>query len=204
MSKQIKSKQRVAKFAEVFTNNREVTAMLDMVQDELEKLTSTVLEPACGTGNFLIEVLKRKMDTVHRVYRNRRDYELCSMLVFSTVYGLDIQKDNTIETRNRLFDWFICDYEAVFKEEPSKTLQTALNFILKKNIQCADSLSMVNDKKQPLVIPEWTLCEDGKVLRKDVYYNDLLNGIEHNYIKSYSYKWMKETDFLGGLSSQYA
>ena len=178
--------------------------MLDMVQDELEKLTSTVLEPACGTGNFLIEVLKRKMDTVHRVYRNRRDYELCSMLVFSTVYGLDIQKDNTIETRNRLFDWFICDYEAVFKEEPSKTLQTALNFILKKNIQCADSLSMVNDKKQPLVIPEWTLCEDGKMLRKDVYYKDLLNGIEHNYIKSYSYKWMKETDFLGGLSSQYA
>lgn len=73
MSKQIKSKQRVVKFAEVFTNNREVTAMLDMVQDELEKLTSTVLEPACGTGNFLIEVLKRKMDTVHRVYRNRRD-----------------------------------------------------------------------------------------------------------------------------------
>lgn len=204
MSKQIKSKQRVAKFAEVFTNDREVNSMLDMVQDELEKLTSTVLEPACGTGNFLIEVLKRKMDTVHRVYRNQRDYELCSMLVFSTVYGLDIQKDNVIETRNRLFNWFICNYEASFKEEPSKALLTALNFILKKNIQCANSLSMVNDKKQPLVISEWTLCEDGKMLRKDVYFKDLLNGIEHNYIKSYSYKWMKERDFLGGLSSQYA
>lgn len=204
MSNQIKSKQRVAKFAEVFTNNREVTAMLDMVQDELEKLTSTVLEPACGTGNFLIEVLKRKMDTVHRVYCNQRDYELCSMLVFSTVYGLDIQKDNVIETRNRLFNWFIGNYEASFKEEPSKALLTALNFILKKNIQCADSLSMANDKKQPLIISEWTLFEDGKMLRKDVYFKDLLNGIEHNYIKSYSYKWMEERDFLGGLSSQYA
>ena len=59
--KQIKSKKRVSEHGEVFTSEREVNAMMDLVQDELKQLNSTILEPACGTGNFLVEILKRKM-----------------------------------------------------------------------------------------------------------------------------------------------
>lgn len=154
MIEQIKSKKRVAEHGEVFTSEREVNAMLDLVQDELKQLKSTVLEPACGTGNFLIEILKRKMDTVQSIYHSQYDYELCPLLAFSTIYGLDIQKDNVLESRKRLLDWFTDDYVSKFQTFPSKQLQTALKFILLKNIQCADSLSMKNEKKQPLMMAE--------------------------------------------------
>lgn len=68
MSKQVKSKERVADFGEVFTNEREVNAMLDLVKDETENIESTFLEPACGDGNFLIEVLSRKLKVVKERY----------------------------------------------------------------------------------------------------------------------------------------
>lgn len=204
MGKQIKSKKRVSEHGEVFTSEREVNAMLDLVQEELKQLKSTVLEPACGTGNFLVEILKRKMDTVQSIYHSQHDYELCSLLVFSTIYGLDIQKDNVLESRKRLLDWFTDDYVSKFQSAPSKQLQTALKFILLKNIQCADSLSMKNEKKQPLMMAEWTLCDDGRMIRKDVYYEDLVNGIEDHYIKAYSYRWMcHEHIELGGLVFKY-
>lgn len=178
--------------------------MLDLVQEELKQLKSTVLEPACGTGNFLVEILKRKMDTVQNIYHSQHDYELCSLLAFSTIYGLDIQKDNVLESRKRLLDWFTDDYVSKFQSAPSKQLQTALKFILLKNIQCADSLSMKNEKKQPLMMAEWTLCDDGRMIRKDVYYEDLVNGIEDHYIKAYSYRWMcHEHIELGGLVFKY-
>ena len=204
MGKQIKSKKRVSEHGEVFTAESEVNAMIDLVQDELIQLKSTVLEPACGTGNFLIEILKRKMNTVYKIYQSRYEYELYSMLVFSTIYGLDIQKDNVLESRSLLLNWFIDDYLLRFQDLPSKQLQSALKFILQKNIQCADSLAMLNEKSQNLIISEWNLCEDGKMIRKDVYYKDLINGIENHYIKSYSYKWMKQKENIGGFDLQYA
>lgn len=64
MAGQVKSKQRVADHGEVFTNPREVNAMLDMVKQETERIDSRFLEPACGNGNFLAEVLRRKLAVV--------------------------------------------------------------------------------------------------------------------------------------------
>lgn len=79
MGKQIKSKKRVSEHGEVFTSEREVSAMLDLVQEELKQLKSTVLEPACGTGNFLVEILKRKMiqykaSIIHSMIMNSAPY----------------------------------------------------------------------------------------------------------------------------------
>lgn len=204
MEIQLKSKKRVADHGEVFTAKREVNAMLDLVQDELEKMKSTVLEPACGNGNFLIELLKRKMDTVQKIYKTKYDYEMYSMLVFSTIYGFDIQKDNVLESRKRLYNWYINDYEFKFNEQPSNQCLKAMKFILHKNIQCADSLVMINEKNRDLVICEWSLCTDGRMIRKDVYYKDLVNGIEENYIKSYSYRWMQQNNLLERVVYQYA
>lgn len=76
MEKQIKSKKRVADHGEVFTAEREVNAMLDLVKQETERVDSRFLEPACGDGNFLAEILRRKLKEVRRKYkRSPFDYE---------------------------------------------------------------------------------------------------------------------------------
>ena len=68
MTKQIKSKNRVSYHGEVFTNEQEVNAMLDLVKDETDRIESRFLEPACGNGNFLAEILRRKLVRVKRQY----------------------------------------------------------------------------------------------------------------------------------------
>lgn len=94
MQSQIKSKERVKKFAEVFTNPREVNAMLDLVKDECVKIDSTFLEPACGTGNFLVEILKRKLKVA------KSDAE--RIIALGSIYGIDIQLDNVKTSRQRM------------------------------------------------------------------------------------------------------
>ncbi len=104
MSRSIKSKERVANFGEVFTNEREVKAMLDLVKDESERIDSRVLEPACGDGNFLAEVLRRKLNTVKiRYSKNLSDYEKYSIVAVSSIYGVELLEDNAEECRERLY-----------------------------------------------------------------------------------------------------
>ena len=105
MTKQVKSKQRVADHGEVFTAEREVNAMLDFVKQETERIDSRFLEPACGNGNFLVEILRRKMDVVKKKYKKRAlDYEKNAILALTSIYGVDLLQDNVIECRARLFD----------------------------------------------------------------------------------------------------
>ena len=92
---QIKSKERVAAHGEVFTAEREVNAMLDLVKQETERIDSRFLEPACGTGNFLVKILERKLDVVKKKYRRSPlDFERNSVLALSSIYGVDILADN--------------------------------------------------------------------------------------------------------------
>ena len=115
VNKQIKSKQRVANHGEVFTNEREVKAMCDLVADECDRIDSRFLEPACGDGNFLAEILKRKLNRVKQLYKtNTYDYERYSVLAISSIYGVDILKDNAAECRARLFA--IWNKECKFKK----------------------------------------------------------------------------------------
>lgn len=97
--KQIKSKERVNKFAEVFTAEREVKAMCDLVDDECRRIDSTFLEPACGTGNFLVEILERKFSQCKTM-----DDGLTAL---ASIFGIDIQADNVLETRERLLKMFV-------------------------------------------------------------------------------------------------
>jgi type I restriction-modification system DNA methylase subunit len=84
---QIKTKQRVSDHGEVFTSEREVNAMLDLVKPETENPEARFLEPACGNGNFLAEILKRKLEVVTRRYkRNQSEYEMNAMIVAGSVY----------------------------------------------------------------------------------------------------------------------
>ena len=105
--KQVKSKQRVADHGEVFTNEREVNAMLDLVKIESERIDSRFLEPAMGDGNFLVEVLKRKLNSVDKKYKSVQfEWERYAVIAISSIYGVDILHDNAIECRNRLFNIF--------------------------------------------------------------------------------------------------
>lgn len=102
-NKQVKSKKRVADHGEVFTNEREINAMLDLVKHETERIESRFLEPACGNGNFLAEILKRKLEVVESRYgKNPDDYERYSIIAITSIYGVELLEDNTIECRRRM------------------------------------------------------------------------------------------------------
>ena len=202
-SSQIKSKKRVAEHGEVFTNEREVKAMLDMIKNESERIDSRVLEPACGNGAFVTEVLKRKMKTVKKVSTpNKRktvsitDYEKMSALAIACIYGIDIMMDNVIECRQRLYNIWFETFKKDCKTEPEKDLCDAVIFILTRNILCGNTLSMkqVNEKAQdidlPIIISEWSFVTGDQMQRKDYRYDVLVgdklpnNELSEDYIKN--------------------
>ena len=105
MARQVKSKQRVADHGEVFTAEREVEAMCDLVKQETERIDSRFLEPACGDGNFLSVILKRKLAIVKKKYkRSAYDWERNSLLALGSMYGVDIMLDNVLACQERLFE----------------------------------------------------------------------------------------------------
>lgn len=129
---QIKSKQRVKDHAEVFTAEKEVKAMCDLVDDELSRIDSKVLEPSCGNGNFLVEIYARKL-------KNCKD-EKDGLKALSSIVGIDIQTDNCEESRQRLMTMFC---EAYPNASPTAVLLAA--GILQNNIICGDSLKIMKE-----------------------------------------------------------
>ncbi|MEZ5032653.1 MAG: hypothetical protein R2787_14775 [Saprospiraceae bacterium] len=105
---QVKSKQRVTDHGEVFTNQREVNAMFDLVKHETERIDSRFLEPACGNGNFLAEILRRKLAVVDSRYsKSQVEWERYSVIAVSSIYGVDILEDNAQECRDSVCLVFI-------------------------------------------------------------------------------------------------
>ena len=105
MEQQVKSRQRVSDHGEVFTSEREVKAMCDLVKNETERIDSTFLEPACGDGNFLVEILRRKLNTVRKSYsKSANDFAFYSIRALMSLYGVDIMADNVEACRERLLE----------------------------------------------------------------------------------------------------
>ena len=107
---QIKSRSRVRDRAEVFTAEREVNAMLDLVADEVATITSTFLEPACGHGNFLVAILERKLATVADRYAGHGEFAIQTLLAVASIYGIDICEENVAQARSRMFDMVVDHY----------------------------------------------------------------------------------------------
>ncbi len=129
MEKQIVSKKRVADHGEVLTGKREVNAMLDLVKQETERIDSRFLEPACGTGNFLTEILKRKLRVVEARYKKSQlEYERNAVLAVSSIYGVDILDDNVQECRKRLYDIFNEKYTSLFKGSAKEQCRESVCF----------------------------------------------------------------------------
>ena len=173
--KQVKSRQRVADHGEVFTAAREVRAMCDLVKSETERIESRFLEPACGNGNFLAEVLRRKLAVVKSRYgKNPSDYERYSVLSVTSIYGGDILADNAQECRERLFALWDEEYTAVVKSAANPQCREAVRYILQKNILCGDALTMEQSDGSPIVFAEWSFPTGNFIKRRDYRLDVLL------------------------------
>ena len=178
---QTKSKERVRDHGEVFTNEREVKAMCDLVKDETERIDSRFLEPACGDGNFLAEILTRKLEVVKRKYKKSTlDYEKNAVLAISSVYGVDILNDNVLACRDRLFKLWDKEYKTVCKKDCNNQTREAVKFILSKNIVCGNALTLKcvnengNETDEPIVFSEWAFITGFQMQRQDYTFAHLL------------------------------
>ena len=183
---QVVSKQRVADHGEVYTAKREVNAMLDLVKEETERIDSRFLEPACGTGNFLVEILNRKMEAVHRMHaKNRFEYDLSSAQAVSSMYGVELLPDNVEACRERLFLLYNEIYRKHQSVNASIKLEQCIKFLLKKNILCGDALTMLQSNGKPICFCEWTFIgTKGKVKRRDFELSELLREIKSDISES--------------------
>lgn len=167
---QIKTKQRVVDHGEVFTSEREVNAMLDLVDQETQRIDSRFLEPACGTGNFLIEVLRRKLEVVEGRYRKSQlEYERNAIIAVGSLYGVDLLEDNVVDCRARLFDCFDEKYSALFKSECRDECRQSIAYVLRRNIIWGDALTMkrVDGSQDSIVFSDWSPVNGSMIKRRD-------------------------------------
>lgn len=174
---QTKSKQRITDHGEVFTSEREVNAMLDLVKQETERIESRFLEPACGDGNFLAEILRRKLTVVKSRYgKHAADYERYSVIAITSIYGVDILQDNVEDCRKRLFEIWDKDYTTICKKEANNDCREAVRYILRHNILCGDALTLKQVDDSPIIFAEWSAVNGCMIKRRDFRLDQMLEG----------------------------
>src|SRR5580692_2204851 len=168
----IKSKKRVADHGEVFTPPSMVEAMLDLVKDETERIDSRFLEPACGSGNFLVRVLRRKLAAVERKF-GKSDFERrhYSLLALMCIYGIELLADNIAECRANMLE-ILAEYLNI---DESDDLYRAASYVLSQNLVRGDALTMRTHDDQPITFAEWGYLGKGKFQRRDFRF-DVLTG----------------------------
>ena len=166
----VKSKQRVADHGEVFTPPWMVTAMLDLMKDETERIDSRFLEPACGSGNFLVQIFRRKLTAVDVRYKDshfeRQQYALLALMC---IYGIELLSDNIAECRANLLE-ILVDY---LNLDDSCDLYRAASWVLSQNLVHGDALKMRTSDDQPIIFAEWGYLGKGKFQRRDFRLHDL-------------------------------
>lgn len=166
----VKSKQRVADHGEVFTPPWMVEAMLDLVKGETERIDSRFLEPACGDGNFLVAVLRRKLAAVELKY-GKSDFERRSfaLLGLMCIYGIELLSDNIGECRANLLEIF-AEY---LNLEPSDELYRGAFYVLSQNLVHGDARTMRTHDGLPITFAEWGYLGKGKFQRRDFRLDNL-------------------------------
>lgn len=139
---QVKSKERVRDLAEVFTADREVNAMLDLIGDSSYSIDYRYLEPSCGNGNFTVAILERKMLTVSNKYKKLKDFEFYSLMALGSIYGVDIASDNVKEARLRMKNVIVNGFSGFQNSrQPTEGFYKSVDYILKHNIIKGDMLN---------------------------------------------------------------
>lgn len=159
----VKSKQRVADHGEVFTPAWMVEAMLDLVKPETEQIDARFLEPACGSGNFLVEILRRKLAVVREKY-GKSEFEMRqhALLALMSIYGIELLPDNIAECRANLLEVLADDMEIGERDE----LYRAASYVLSQNLVHGDALKMLTVSGAHIVFAEWGYLK-GKYQRRD-------------------------------------
>lgn len=172
----IKSKQRVADHGEVFTPPWMVEAMLDLVKDEAERIDSRFLEPACGSGNFLVRILQRKLAAVELKY-GKSDFEKRHYALFALMctYGIELLADNIAECRANMLE-ILADY---LELDESDDLYRAASYVLSQNLVHGDALKMRTSDDQPITFAEWGYLGKGKFQRRDFRYDSLSQSLAY-------------------------
>jgi hypothetical protein len=166
----VKSKQRVADHGEVFTPEWMVDAMLDLVKDESQRIDSRFLEPACGSGNFLVKILQRKLATVELKYgKSDFDKRQFSLLAVMCTYGIELLADNIAECRANMLE-VLAEY---LQLDEADDLYKAAAYVLSQNLVHGDALSMQTLEGQPITFAEWGYLGKGKFQRRDFRYDVL-------------------------------
>jgi hypothetical protein len=181
MKSHIVSRQRVTDHGEVLTGSREVNAMLDLVKQETERIDSRFLEPACGNGNFLAEILTRKLGIVEKRYaKSQIEYERYAVLAVTSIYGIDILHDNVKSCRERLLGIFTENYSRLFKGKIKNGCREAARFILGRNIIWGDALTLktVGEMPEYIVFSEWSPLNGSMLKRRDFTFHMLLRHEE--------------------------
>lgn len=157
--------------------------MLDLVKHETERIDSRFLEPACGDGNFLAEILRRKLAVVKRRYsKSPLDYEKNAVLAATSIYGVDLLQDNVDVCRERMFAIWDQEYQAVCKQEVNEDCRVSVRFIFSRNIVCGNALSLKKvdphgrDTAEPIVFSEWAFVTGFNIQRSDYTFDSLLAG----------------------------
>lgn len=171
----VKSKQRVADHGEVFTPSWMVESMLNLVKGETERIDSRFLEPACGDGNFLVPVLRRKLAAVELKY-GQSDFERqhYALLALMCVYGIELLPDNIAACRENLLEVF-AEY---LNLDPSDDLYRAAFYVLSQNFVHGDALSMRMFDTSPITFAEWGYVGNGRFQRRDFRFESLTYSSE--------------------------
>ena len=181
MAKQVKSKERVAEHGEVFTGEREVNAMLDLVESETERIESRFLEPACGDGNFLVEILRRKLKAALKASKFKgkvftSDYEKKALTALMSIYGVELLPDNTEACIDRLYCIWDKEYTKVMKNDATDIARGIARYILEHNILCGDTLTMLKADGSPIIFAQWDFVIGDNVKRRDFRLDELMKG----------------------------
>ena len=152
-------------------------------------MDSRFLEPACGDGNFLAEILRRKLEAAKRraIPPKKKKplplkFEKQSVIAITSIYGVDILMDNVIACRERMYEIWNKEYEAICKNEVNEDCRAAVRFILSRNIVCGNALSLKavdengNDTDEPIIFSEWAFVMGTRMQRKDFRFDKLLAG----------------------------
>lgn len=171
-----KTKQRVADHGEVFTPDWLVEEMLDLVDHETRRIDSRFLEPACGSGNFLVKILQRKLGAVEKKYAKadfeRRNYALLAVMC---TYGVELLADNIGECRRNLLELF-ADY---LKISDSDDLFWAAHHVLSVNLVHGDAMKMKNPDGSFITFAEWGYLRNGKFQRRDFQMFQLAQSLSY-------------------------
>lgn len=171
----MKTRQRVIDHGEVFTPPGLVNDMLDLVKHECERIESRFLEPACGDGNFLAEVLRRKLTTVTKQHKsNPSRWVRDAILAVCSLYGIDLLSDNIEACRARLLEIVDTAHRELFGDETAADARRSLTFVLTRNIIQGDALTFRVADGSPIVFSEWSPINGALIKRRDYVYEHLI------------------------------